>query len=545
MISINNFSFTYPEQSRPAVKDISLTIEKGAFALLVGESGAGKSTILRCLNGLVPHFSGGEMSGELTVNGIDPVKATPKVMSQHVGFVFQDPETQFIVDRVEDEIAFTLENLGMEPEKMRSRVEFVLELLELKPNRLRRIDSLSGGEQQRVAIATALALQPRILVLDEPTSQLDPESARQVLEAVTRLNKQHGLTIIISEHRIERIIHFVDTLIFLQPNTPGVIIGRPQEVLSKTDLLPPSARLGKFFNISPLPLTAEDGKSLFHDHEIQKTERTVKKLSEKDPKPPFIEVEDLVVDLGSKTIINHVGLTLHKTEILVLMGPNGSGKTTLLRAIIGLLKIKSGEIKIHGESTNGLSVAQICRQAAYLPQNPNSLLFSESVADELMVSINNRHPSMDEQALLSAQSHVQQTLVRTGLEGYSEMYPRDLSVGQRQRVAIGAVTITSPRILLMDEPTRGLDNTAKQSLANLLVEWRDAGMGILLVTHDVELAASIADRVALLENGVISACGDPSQVLRSSPVFTPQIAVLFPQTQWLTVEDAIYGLGRK
>ncbi|MCB0149810.1 MAG: ABC transporter ATP-binding protein, partial [Caldilineaceae bacterium] len=215
MIHFEHLSYTYPGAALPALQDISLMLPDGELILLIGASGSGKSTLLRCLNGLVPHFSGGALRGNVRVEGLDPVAATPRILSRHVGFVFQDPEAQFVTDRVEDEIAFALENAAMPPQEMRVRVEETLDLLDLTPLRDRPLKTLSGGERQRVAIAAALALRPSILVLDEPTSQLDPKSAEDVLNSLVRLNHDLGLTVILAEHRLERVLPFVDSVIYL------------------------------------------------------------------------------------------------------------------------------------------------------------------------------------------------------------------------------------------------------------------------------------------------------------------------------------------
>jgi len=544
MISINNLTFTYPGSNQAAVRDINLEITKGSFTLVVGASGSGKSTLLRCVNGLVPHFSGGILSGEIIVNGLNPVEASPKIMSRHVGFVFQDPESQFILDQVEDEIAFTLENIAMQPEAMHAKVGEILELLDLQNLRNRRIDSLSGGEQQRVAIGTALSLEPSILLLDEPTSQLDPISAQEVLLYIKRLNETLGLTILISEHRIERIITFADNLVYLKKDTAGVINGAPRKIIQMIDLVPPITKLGMALGIKPAPLSIEEKGRITQDYKIHDIQRASNQMRENFESKICLEIQNLQVELGKNIVLRQVNLTLHQGEILALMGPNGSGKTTLLRTIVGFIRQNEGGVYLFGKSTSGMKVAEICRQIGYLPQNPNSLLFSDSVAEELMVTLSNHHPSMDNQALEKARLEVLNTLKRIGLQNQQLAYPRDLSVGQRQRVAIGAVTITSPRILMLDEPTRGLDYAAKDSLAKRLEEWRQAGMAVLLVTHDVELAALVASRVSILDEGKIFACGDPSKILRSSETFTPQIAELFPQTDWLTAQDALSGLRK-
>jgi energy-coupling factor transport system ATP-binding protein len=248
------------------------------------------------------------------------------------------------------------------------------------------------------------------------------------------------------------------------------------------------------------------------------------------------------VSYGKTRILQNLNLQILQNEILVLMGSNGSGKTTLLRAVIGLITPDKGRILIQGKDASGMKVSQICRQIGYLPQDPNTLLYADSVEDELMVTLRNHNTLKTLDELEEAKTGIQMALSRLGLENLSKGYPRDLSVGQRQRVALGAVTITKPKAVFLDEPTRGLDYTAKETLVNLLQEWRRDGTAVLLVTHDVELAARVADRTAILENGRIKETGPPADVMRRSGIFTPQISRLFPGTDWLVPEDVIANM---
>ena len=266
MIHFEHLTYTYPGAAAPALNDVSLELPEGELILVIGPSGSGKSTLLRCINGLVPHFSGGALAGNVRVEGMDPVVATPKVLSRHVGFVFQDPEAQFVMDRVEDEIAFALENAAMSPQEMRVRVEETLDLLDLEPLRNRPLKTLSGGERQRVAIGAALALRPQILVLDEPTSQLDPKSAEDVLNALVRLNTDLGLTILLAEHRLERVLPYVDRVVYLPDDGSPVLIDEPRQVLAQIELGPPLVRLGKALAWKPMPLTIKDGLRFSRAH---------------------------------------------------------------------------------------------------------------------------------------------------------------------------------------------------------------------------------------------------------------------------------------
>lgn len=539
MIYLDNVTYYYPETTTPALQALSLEIEAGEFVLLVGQSGAGKSTVLRLLNGLVPHFSGGRLSGTVHVAGHDVVQDGPQVMSQHVGFVFQNPEAQAVLDQVEPEIAFGLENAAIPPDEMRLRVEEVLDLLDLESLRARPLVTLSGGERQRVAIAAALALRPQILVLDEPTSQLDPKSAEDVLQALVRLNQDFGLTIILAEHRLERVLPYVDRLVCLE-NGRLTADGDVDEVIEEIAQVPPLVELGRKLGWRPVPLTIKAGRRFARkwvngpaNGEGQQPVTDGQRFTSSTNNAPLLQVQGARFEYGRDVAaLRGVDVQIQGGEIVALMGRNGSGKTTLLRGIVNLLRFDGGQVQINGRLTDNRSTAEICREVAYLPQNPDDLLFAETVHDELWQTLRNHGLSATETA-------VDELLAEVGLSDVAEAYPRDLSVGQRQRVALAAVMVTNPKLLLLDEPTRGLDYEAKAALVSLWQRWQQQGMGMLLVTHDVELVAQVANRVVVLSQGEVIATGPTAEVLTASPLFAPQMAKLFPDKQWLTVADVV------
>lgn len=529
MIKFQGVTYTYPNADRPAIRDVNLEISRGSLALLCGNSGSGKSTLLRCVNGLVPHFSGGILNGSIRVAGYNPVKESPNRMSRIVGFVFQDPESQFIVDRVEDEIAFALENAGVSRPEMHERVNEVMEFMHLTSLRERRLENLSGGERQRVALASALAMQPEVIVLDEPTSQLDPQAADELLQLLVKMRDNYSLTILLAEHRLERILPYADHLIYLTEGGESMVHGPARPVARSIPLAPPLVRLAKRARLDPIPLSIKEGMELINHVDTNRPiDQTISKPTDK--LQASIEVRGLCVKLANKMILENIDLDLYSGEVLALMGSNGAGKTTLLRTLVGLLQPNQGTIRVNGLSTETHSVSEICRQVGYLPQDPNFLLFAESVQDELEITIKNHKLELD----------IDQTanlLSRLELLDKRACYPRDLSSGEKQRVALAAVTITEPRAILLDEPTRGLDYQAKQRLSVLLRDWRAAGLAVLLVTHDVELAAEVADRVVLLERGKIIDTGSPARILSESERFRTQIAQLFPGRGWLTPQD--------
>ena len=477
MIQFDHLTYRYPGSAEPALRDVSLSINAGEVVLVTGPSGGGKSTLLRALNGLVPHFTGGKISGHVLVAGHDPIKDGPARMSRIVGMVFQEPESQFAVDVVEDEIAFALENSGVPRAEMRARVEAALAQLNIAHLRSRAIHTLSGGEQQRVAIASALVMQPRVLVLDEPTSQLDDDSANDVLEAVAMLNRDLGLTVVISEHRLERVLPFASRAIRLEA---GALTDESGRTSHKSR---PRSRFPK--------RETERGSREVMSHESPASHST--------NYLPITQllVTDLHAGYGNTDILRGASLHVHAGEIVALMGRNGSGKTTLLRCIVGLMQPRAGEIAINVRSVLGRETADIARDVAYLPQNPNALLFADTVTDELNITRKNH-------ALAPfAASDAASMLGQLGIARYADAYPRDLSVGERQRAALGAVVAARPKLLLLDEPTRGLDAESKRKLADVLRGFANDSAGVLLVTHDHMLVAMCADRVVRLVDGEI------------------------------------------
>ncbi len=536
MISVRDLIYTYPGATMSALEVTTWEIADGEFVLVAGQSGSGKSTLLRTLNGIVPHFSGGTVAGVVEVDGLNAITQGPTVMSQTVGFVAQNPEAHAVLDRVEAEIAFPLENAGLPQAEMRLRVEEVLDLLSLTDLRDRPISSLSGGERQRVAIGVALGLRPKVLVLDEPTSQLDPLSANDVLHALVRLNEDLGLTIILAEHRLERILRHADRLTYLD-NGRIVAHGDARDTVAAVSGVPPVVELGRRLGWQPVPLTIKEARSFTRNIERGLAEHTppAPQVAMVDEGERLLEVERLEFAYNGRRTLRDVSLSVQPGEAVALVGRNGSGKTTLLRCIVGLLQPRSGDIRLKGRSIVGHDVADTVRAVGYLPQYPDDLLYEESVSAELSATLQNHHLAVDDEFVL-------ERLKELGLDEVAGRYPRDLSVGQRQRVAFGAITVNQPQLLLMDEPTRGLDRQAKDALVALWRGWLATGMGLLLVTHDVELAAAIASRTVVLSDGEVIAEGRTADVLRATPQFAPQMARLFPGTSWLTVDDVLAGL---
>ena len=534
--TFSGLTYQYPEREAPALRELSWTVAPGEFVTVTGPSGSGKSTLLRCLNGLTPHFSGGTFDGIVTVAGHDTRHYSPRVLARLTGFVFQDPEAQFVAGRVDDEIAFGMEQLGIPPVTMRKRVEEVLDLLGIAALRDREIATLSGGERQRVAVAAALALQPSILALDEPTSQLDPWGAEEVLAALNRLNEDLGLTVILAEHRLERVVAHADRLTVLAPGGSIALDGPPRESLRHTEIetLPALLALGRRLDWAPLPLSIKEGRA------AQRRDAAIGRMPAPAPSDPALPGGASVVTLQRVSagwdrypVLRDIDLDVRPGELIALMGRNGSGKTTLLRLVAGLHRPSSGRVLIAGQDTTRLHPADIAQTVGYLPQNPSALFFAETLRAELAFTLKH-HP----QSGLEPEA----TLTSLGLEHATDHNPRDLSGGERERAALAAVLVGGPRVLLLDEPTRGMDAVRKRALAMMLHRLRDDGVAILLATHDVELVAEVASRVVLLGDGRIVADGGPRTVLAGSLTFTTAVNKLYGDG-FLTPGDVLAGFG--
>jgi energy-coupling factor transport system ATP-binding protein len=545
-IVFRDVSFSYPD-GPPVLDSVSLEVPGGAFVLVTGATGAGKSTLLRAINGLVPHFSGGSFSGTVTVAGRSTTDHPPRVLADEVTFVPQDPGAAFVLDRVEDELAYALENLGVERTSMRRRIEETLDLLDLDALRNRSVRTLSGGERQRVAIAAALTPRPSVLVLDEPTSQLDPQGAEDVLAALQRLVHDLGLTVVVAEHRLERVAGFVDGAIGCMPGG-RVEIGGVADVLDQVGTGPPVSALGRLLGWRPLPLTVRDARRraalggepiTLWERGSRSTGRARPDREDRGTSPgtePLVEAANLGVALGGATVLTGIDLSIRPGEIVALMGRNGAGKTTLLRSLAGLIDPAHGTVACAGARP------QPGRKVALCPQTPEEVLFCDRVDAEVAVTLAARADARAGRSGPRRRDEARAWLDRLGIADLAERHPRDLSAGERLLVAVAAVAATGAPLLLLDEPTRGLDPASKARLSELLRRHVCSGGGAMFATHDVELAAELAGRVVMLAGGEVIADGPPAEVLGDSTVFAPQMARVFGP-QWLTPAQVAGALG--
>jgi energy-coupling factor transporter ATP-binding protein EcfA2 len=524
-LALTEVSFTYPEGELPALADVTLEVPEGVFALTTGPTGAGKSTLLRTANGLVPHFTGGTFVGRVRVAGRDTLQHAPRQLADTVAFVPQDPAASFVLDRVEDELAYGMENLEVQPERMRRRVEEMLDLLGIEPLRCRSVRSISGGERQRVAIGAALAAGPRVLVLDEPTSQLDPQGAEDVMAALQRLVHDHGMTVLLAEHRLERVAGFVDLAIGV---TDGrVEAGSPGEVLARLDGGPPVARLGRLAGWHRLPLTVREARATgIRPRGPARARRAPA------PGDPLLIARGLAAGYDGTEVLRGIDLQVRQGEVVALMGRNGAGKSTLLRCLAGSIQPARGAVSVPAHAPRpGVDVA-LC------PQEPESILFNDTVEGEIRATLDAVPAGGARQRARGdgGASGSGEILDRLRIRALARRHPRDTSAGQRLLVATAAVAATGAPILLLDEPTRGLDPESKGRLAAFLTAHAADGGAVVVATHDVELAAAVATRVVMLAGGELIADGTPGDVLGDSHVFAPQMTRAFGPG-WLTPEQ--------
>ncbi|MFD7454146.1 ABC transporter ATP-binding protein [Kitasatospora sp. NPDC059827] len=532
MITFEQVSVRYADSAAPALAGVDLTVPEGELCLLVGPSGSGKSTLLGTVSGLVPHFTGGVLHGRVTVGGRDTREHRPRELADLVGTVGQDPAAHFVTDTVEDELAYGMESLGLPGDVMRRRVEETLDLLGLADLRDRALGSLSGGQQQRVAIGSVLTVHPRVLVLDEPTSALDPGAAEEVLAVLQRLVHDLGTTVLMAEHRLERVVQYADQVLLLTPGEPPVL-GEPAEVMAHSPVHPPVVGLGRLAGWRPLPLSVRDARRKAAALRADLDGHAPGAVAVPDG-APIADCARLAVRRGPVQALRGVDLTLRPGEIAALMGRNGAGKSTLLGSLVGLHAPDSGRVTVGGRTPHRTRPAELIRHVGLVPQDPRDLLYGESVAAECAAA----------DADAGAAAGTCRALVERLLPGIDgTAHPRDLSEGQRLTLALAVVLTARPPLLLLDEPTRGLDYAAKARLVEILRGLAAEGHAVLLATHDVELAAELAHRTLILAEGEIVADGPTAEVVVSSPAFAPQVAKVLAPGPWLTVRQVAEALN--
>jgi energy-coupling factor transporter ATP-binding protein EcfA2 len=518
MIELRDISFSYAEST--VLSAVDLCVDDGELVLVTGPTGAGKSTLLGVVTGLVPRFSGGQLTGDVLLDGTSIVRTPPRERADWVGFVGQDPAAGFVTDTVEEELAYGMEQLGLRGETMRRRVEETLDLLGIADLRARDLRTLSGGQQQRVAIGSVLTMHPRLLVLDEPTSALDPTAAEDVLATLTRLVHDVGVAVLLAEHRLERVVPFADRMCLLAGDGT-LLVGEPADLLATSPVVPPIVELGRTAGWQPLPLTVRDARRRARGLAVSPPT-----VVDPGPAPAALTARGVTVVHGRTAAVDDLDLVLRQGRVTALMGRNGSGKSSLLWALQGSGSRRSGSVRVGDVDPADLDATGRRELVGLLPQTAADLLYLETVDEECAAGGAGTREILDR--------------LVPGIPG--DIHPRDLSEGQRLALALALVLVAEPRVVLLDEPTRGLDYSAKAALATILRDLVDAGRAVLVASHDVEFVARAADEVVVLAEGEVVSSGPTRRVVAESPAFAPQVTkVLGPP--WLRVDEVAAALG--
>jgi energy-coupling factor transport system ATP-binding protein len=474
MIEINDLTVRYNGQIT-AIDHLSLRVEPGEFVLLTGPSGCGKSTLARCLNGLIPHASTATISGEVKVDGASTSEHFVAQMATHVGLVFQNPSTQLFGSTVAEEVAFGPRNLGLSAEEVAERSSFALEATGIEHLRDRATRTLSGGEQQRVAIAAVLSMRPQVLVLDEPTSSLDLKGTAAVLDTLDRLRREHNLTILIIEHRLSEAARFASRVLVMDRgrialDAPPGLAFRDRQFLANLGIrYPQPAQECDFGTLQPAALAIP---------------RTATK--------PLVELKDVEAGYDGCQVLRGMDLAVYPGEFVALVGDNGTGKTTVARVLARQLKPHRGEVIWDGSSGD----LPLGRRVGLLFQNPVDQLFCDTVEEEIAFGPGNFG--------LDSPQQLERLLEVGGLSGFRDRNPYALSVGQQQRVALASVLALDPALLILDEPTMGQDWGSLSRVMDFLTRLNGHGQAILLITHDHKLVCRYAERILLLQDGKVS-----------------------------------------
>ena len=540
---LNQVSYMYPRSPEPVLRDISLEVYRGEFLGLIGPTGAGKSTLCLTFNGIVPQFFGGRFFGSATVAGLDTLDHAISQMAQHVGAVFEDPETQLIATSVENEIAFALENLRLPREEIMARIKPALAAVRLEGTEKKHPHELSGGQKQRLAIAAALAVRPDLLILDEPTSQLDPVGAQEVFATVRELNKELGMTIVMASHAAEEMAEYADRLALLSHGSLEAL-GTPDELYAQVERLhahalrPPQVA-SAFYLINQAgiatpttPVRLEAGIAALDALQAQHPAEPPAALPVPAPHDgaPLLSVRNLkhTYDDGTQALTG-VSLDIREGEYVLIVGQNGAGKSTLVKQFLKLLTPTEGTVTVGGADTSTLTMSELARRIGYVAQNPDNQIFNASVEEEVAFALRNLgYPAPEVQA------RTRESLEAMGLWEQRAIHPLALPKGDRARVVIAAILAMKPEIIIFDEPTTGQDYRGARYILDISRDLHRAGKTVIVITHHLYLMPEYAERVVVMGKGTIllDAAIRPAyhqlDLLRST-FLTPPQAVLLAQ----------------
>jgi len=523
MIQLKDVGFSYDGYEDAVIKRANLEIATGEFVLVCGPTGSGKSTLLKIINGLAPHFTGGTLSGRLLLNGEDHTGGLPHNLASLVGYVNQQPEGSFVADTVEDEIAFSMEQLGFNANEMTQRVKRFAELVGIEDLLASDLANLSGGQQQRVAIASALAAGQKLLVLDEPTSALDPSAAADIIRLLKRIAKHENVSILLAEHRLERVLKHVDSVIIVHGDG-SVSKSLPQDAFREYRLVPPIVELSLKLGWNPVSLDP----SLSSDKTIRSDQWVAKLSADISSAEILLETTDLQVKYGQNEALKPVNVKLHAGEVLAVMGENGSGKSSLIWAIHGLGKRSGGAVSSPWGDPLSLSDEERLGTITLVPQKASDLLFLNTLAEELQES-----DTVAEVEATSTASLFAQFAGRVD----PRKHPRDLSAGQQLALVLAAQLVKGARVVLLDEPTRGLDYEAKRALARIIQKLKAEGKGVVLASHDIEFVALLSTRVVVLEDGRIIEEGSPQEVFANGRMLASQTSLALSTAGLISVDQ--------
>lgn len=524
-INFKNVSYNYPLKKEKAINNITLNIYKGEILFVLGKSGSGKSTLARCLTGAIPDFYGGNISGDILINNKSIKDFTHKERAKEITMVFQDPERQLVMDKVHREIAFSLENIGICDKDIKRRVWEAMTFFNISHLWDREVVSLSGGEKQKVVIASAVALKPSCIVLDEPISQLDPQSAEEVIYFIKKINEELGITIIIIEQRIDKWFDISDRILMIDSGKIK-FTGEKEEFYKENfyDFLPSYLKINKLLgensykNIKDTrniinKLSYKYTKKYIYESDSQnKSKFSFKNIFKKrSGEKHLIKLSNLSVKKEDKTILSNINLNFQQATFYTIMGQNGAGKSTLLKTLMGLIDFK-GDIYLKQNSIKNLKRKEIAKLIGYVSQNPNDYISKDTVEEEIKFTLNNFEINEDK-----AIDHILNDLNIINLKNIN---PRDVSGGEKQRIAIASIMVMKPEIIILDEPTRGLDNVAKEKLGKFLKSLVKTGSTVIMVTHDMDFSSEYADEIILMFNGKIVAKNSKEKILKDGIYYT-------------------------
>jgi energy-coupling factor transport system ATP-binding protein len=517
-------SFSYPLRDTAALSDVSFQVKEGEFILLCGESGCGKTTLLKLIKReLAPQ---GEKSGAIYYRGVRQDDLDERTSACKIGFVMQNPENQIVTEKVWHELAFGLENMGLQTEKIRRRVGEMASFFGIQNWFRKKTDELSGGQKQILNLAAVMAMQPEILILDEPTSQLDPIAASDFIATISKLNQDMGLTILMTEHRLEEVFPLADrvlvmkkgkVLLFDEPRLVGNKLKNADNGISQG--LPSAIRIYQGLNDNmPCPLTVKEGRELLADNYDNRVRRLHRGKKAPADAETAIELRGVWFRYlkESPDIIEDTSLTVKKGELVCLLGGNGSGKTTLLNIIAGANRPYKGRVKIFGKNIRKYKGRELyVNGLTLLPQNPQTVFIKETVRDDYLEL--SKVLGGDLNAL---QRRIDQIAELLSISDLLDVHPYDLSGGEQQKAAIGKILLSEPRIILLDEPTKGIDAGYKEQLCSLLKDLQKRGITIMLVSHDIEFCARVADRCGMFFDHTIISFGEPEEFFCNNNFYT-------------------------